>query len=114
VCKCNSTAIAGTDKVHDNLFKIYIPIPKPGDAYDRAGVNSVHPVEMESAAPGIRDLGVVIGHELGHARALMTGAALGSEISNNAALRLENKVRALKGPSYSQRESHGVADAIGR
>lgn len=112
LCKCGATASAGTLKEQANYVRIFFAIPNPGDAYDRAGIDSTYPVEMENAAPGKRDIGTVMGHELGHARAIMTGAALHSEQSKKASLRLENKVRGLKGPEYSQRQSHGPDDAI--
>ena len=112
VCKCNSTATAGTVKDSENHVTIYIAIPKPGDAYDRAGYDAVSADQMENLRPGRRDVGTVLGHELGHARALMTGQPMGSAESDKAALRLENKVRVLRGPHYSQRTEHSNADVI--
>jgi hypothetical protein len=48
--------------------------------------------------------GMVVGHELGHARGIMTGA-LPAE-TNPDSLRLENKVRTLQNPGAAQRMIH--------
>ncbi len=53
------------------------------------------------------DIGIVAAHELGHARARMTGGLfLSKEDSNAAALRLENKVRVLRDPKAATRTKH--------
>jgi hypothetical protein len=59
---------------------------------------------LRSDAP---DIGLVTAHELGHARARMTGGPfLSREASNGAALRLENKVRVLRDPKAANRKVH--------
>ena len=68
ICKCNSIA-TGATKIENGQINIYLAIPKPGDAYDRAGVENVSASEMESFAAGKNDIGIVIAHELGHALA---------------------------------------------
>jgi len=48
----------------------------------------------------------VLGHELGHARARMTGAKPRSQSDNDSAVRLENKVRTLRNPNAPTRTQH--------
>lgn len=50
----------------------------------------------------------VLGHELGHARARMTGATPRSQADNDSAVRLENKVRTLRNPNAPTRTQHDL------
>lgn len=81
---------------------IYLPIPAPGSKAALAGIEPVAGSKMEDGKPGRRTWGGVLAHELGHARAEMTGEA----DSLGAALRLENKVRKLYNPKAAKRKDH--------
>jgi hypothetical protein len=60
---------------------------------------------MENGKPAYRDASIVMAHELGHARAYMTGDRVNNS-TDTAALRLENKVRLLRNPQAARRKEH--------
>jgi len=61
----------------------------------------------DSQPSGVPDIGLVTAHELGHARARMTGGrSVSRQDSNDAARRLENKVRKLRNPNAATRDRH--------
>lgn len=68
------------------------------------------PQTMANGVPGSLDPGIVLGHELGHARGIMTGdfrEVRGNPLnSDDPALRLENKIREMKHPDGPQRLIH--------
>jgi RHS repeat-associated protein len=59
---------------------------------------------MSNQQLGENTPGMVVGHELGHARGIMTGKLPGE--TSPDALRLENKVRTLRDPGAAQRIIH--------
>ena len=61
-------------------------------------------IMMSNQQPGEVTPGIVAGHELGHARAVMTGAWPNQSIDSS--LRLENKARRVKDPGAAQRLIH--------
>jgi len=108
--------LAFADNVHENLVNIYIAKPKSG-----AGYEDVLGIKMSDGKPGSRDLASIAYHELGHARAYMTGDVgpvskmdavteflrfPSTHRETQAALRLENKVRKLRDPSAAIRKTH--------
>jgi hypothetical protein len=60
---------------------------------------------MSNGQPGIRTLGTVTGHELGHAWGFMQGIG-NDNLNNRQALDLENKVRTPKNPNAPTRTEH--------
>jgi hypothetical protein len=74
-CNCiadGTTGTAGlTMKGADaNHFRILLPMAATGSAIDPVSAE-----QMSNDQPGYQDWGIVMGHELGHARARMTGDA---------------------------------------
>jgi hypothetical protein len=60
---------------------------------------------MSDLQPGVVTPGIVVGHELGHARAVLTGAMLGPQ-TNGSSLRIEDKIRTRDNPNAPQRMIH--------
>jgi hypothetical protein len=100
-----AVTLQGADQNH---FRILLPIPPKGSALDKAGVDPLDPVMMSDGRPGYNDWGIVAGHEFGHVAARMAG----DPKSNDASLRLENKVRKLRNKNAPTREYHSVKEAI--
>jgi hypothetical protein len=63
--------------------------------------------------PGVVTPGIVVGHELGHARAVMTGAMPGTP-TNDSALRIEDKIRTRDNPNAPQRMLHDCPPGVCR
>jgi RHS repeat-associated protein len=60
---------------------------------------------MLPPVPGVTTPGIVVGHELGHARAVMTNSMPGLP-TNKSALRIEDKIRTRDDPNAPQRVIH--------
>jgi len=90
---------------------IYIAFSKSGPSGKNESTEwePVDATMTSNHKPIYRDSGTVIGHELGHAWAFMTGD-VGSgptgDRNQQASLRLENKVRKLRNPSAATRTVH--------
>jgi RHS repeat-associated protein len=112
--KCNCVApgtesafaitINGADQNH---FRILLPMPASGSDIEKAGIDSLDPILMSNDKPGKNDWGIILAHDMGHARARMTG----DPDSKGASLRLENKVRALRDKNAPTRTYHDVQEA---
>ena len=113
--KCNCVA-PGTGSAYaitlngkdENHFRILLAMPPSGSDIEKAGIDPIDPVQMSDLRPGRNDWGTILGHELGHGRARMTG----DKDSNGASLRLENKVRKLRDKNAATREYHSTKDAL--
>ncbi len=66
---------------------------------------SVPDYMMLPPVPGVTTPGIVAGHELGHARAVMTNSMPGLP-TNDSALRIENKIRQRDNPNAPERKFH--------
>ena len=107
-CNCiaeGTTAVAGlTMKGADaNHFRILLPMSAIGSAID-----PVPEEQMSNDKPGKQDWGIVMGHEMGHVQARMTG----DPNSNGASLRLENKVRMLRDKNAPTIDYHSRREAL--
>jgi len=100
-----ATAYATTQKQDDNHWVISLPIPKAGTPSAKGGLDPVDAYKMDNNKPGKRTWAILLGHELGHARARMTDP-YNTAHSNASALRLENKVKQLRYPGSSKRIIH--------
>src|SRR5690348_11115652 len=63
-----------------------------------------------AGSPGAVDPGIVVGHELGHARGVMTGAMPGQ--TDGDSLRIENKIRVLEDPNAPIRIIHDCPPGV--
>jgi hypothetical protein len=59
---------------------------------------------MSNQLPGVVTPGIVVGHELGHARGVMSGKMLTD--TQDDSLRIEDKIRARDNPNAPQRMMH--------
>ena len=111
-CKCvpsgTESAFAITLNGGDeNHFRILLPIAPSGDI-SKAEIDPIDAVQMSDLRPGKNDWGIIFGHEIGHARARMTG----DRDSNGASLRLENKIRKLRDKNGATRDYHSTKEAL--
>lgn len=106
-CNCIAEGTVGavglTMKGADaNHFRLLLPMSSIGSVID-----PVYGEQMSNDEPGYQDWGTVMGHELGHARARMTG-----DDTNPASLRLENKVRKLRNKNAPTIDYHSRQEAL--
>jgi RHS repeat-associated protein len=67
-------------------------------------------IMMSNGQPGVVTPGIVVGHELGHARGVMTGALPGA--TDHSWRRIENKVRTRDNPNVPQRMIHDCPPVV--
>lgn len=106
-CNCIAEGTQGTAGLtmngpDANHFRILLPMASIGSAID-----PVYSEQMSNDQPGYQDWGIVMGHELGHAPAKMTG-----DNSNDASRRLENKVRKLRDKNAPTIDYHSRKEAL--
>jgi hypothetical protein len=94
--------------VDENHFRILLPMAPSGSDIDKAGIDPIDPVQMSDLRPGKNDWGTILGHEIGHGRARMTG----DRDSNGASRRLENKIRKLRDKNAATRDYHSTQEAL--